>query len=508
MTTHSTVSAVAEMLAGGPGILLPRERSGALRTFGPAAYDPAGTPRPAPSLVLFTSGSTGTPKGVALGRDTLVASARATEDLLSGPGRWHLCLPVNHIAGLQVVLRALLAGAPPTVASPAPAGAPAFDPQRFADDLAQTLRAAGDAPVYTSLVPTQLTRVLQSPKSAQVLARTSAVLLGGASISPRLLERAADAGVPIVRTYGMSETAGGCVYDGLPFPEVDVRIAGDGRIVLAGPVLADGYVRVDEAAVTDSAARADAAAVAARADTSAEAPIALTAIPHPPAKLDLDRAPAIDLAGGFHGEGPQRVLVTSDLGRWDDSATDGRLGDGSRQPAEGAGERPRIDVLGRADDVIVTGGENVSPHEVETALLPLAEPLGYAEVLVTARADEEWGEVLVALLVPDTARATGSTGSEGSAGSGGSAGSDGSDGSDGSGGSHGSDGAGGRARRPVPVPDAVLETLKAGLRSRGIAGPRVPRFAVEVDALPVKSIGKPDRAAARTLGGAAPPEDG
>lgn len=499
MTTHSTVSAVAEMLAGGPGILLPRERSGALRTFGPAAYDPAGTPRPAPSLVLFTSGSTGTPKGVALGRDALVASARATEDLLSGPGRWHLCLPVNHIAGLQVVLRALLAGAPPTVASPAPAGAPAFDPQRFADDLAQTLRAEGDAPVYTSLVPTQLTRVLQSPKSAQVLARTSAVLLGGASISPRLLERAADAGVPIVRTYGMSETAGGCVYDGLPFPEVDVRIAGDGRIVLAGPVLADGYVRVDED------------------------PISLTAIPHPPAPLegqadspadgrtdgrtdcrvdgpaDLDRAADLPLAGGFHGEGPQRVLVTSDLGRWDDSATDGRLGDGSRQAAEGAGERPRIDVLGRADDVIVTGGENVSPHEVETALLPLAEPLGYAEILVTARADEEWGEVLVALLVPDTARATGS---EGSAGAGGLAG------SAGSGGSHGSDAAGGRAQRPVPVPDAVLETLKTGLRSRGIAGPRVPRFAVEVDALPVKSIGKPDRAAARTLGEAAPPVDG
>src|SRR5690625_1455074 len=243
---HSAVAAVAAMLEGGPGILLPRARTGTLRTFGPAAYDDAGTGRPAPSLVLSTSGSTGTPRGVPLSRDALPASARATEDLLHGPGRWHLCLPVNHIAGLQVVLRALLAGAPPTLASPGPPGGPAFDPRRFAEDLSGTLAAAGDDPVYTSLVPTQLSRVLRVPASAAVLARASAVLLGGASISPRLLERAADAGVPIVRTYGMSETAGGCVYDGLPFPDVDVRLAGDRRIVLAGPVLADGYVHVAE----------------------------------------------------------------------------------------------------------------------------------------------------------------------------------------------------------------------------------------------------------------------
>ena len=476
MTTRTAVSAVAQMLDGGPGILLPRERAGAIRTFGPGAYDPAGTPRPMPSLVLFTSGSTGPPKGVALSRDALVASARATADLLSGPGRWHLCLPVNHIAGLQVVLRALLAGAPPSIASPAPAGASAFDPSRFAEDLGRTLAAAGDDPVYTSVVPTQLTRVLRTPDSAEVLARTSAVLLGGASISPRLLERATEAGVPIVRTYGMSETAGGCVYDGLPFPDVDVRIAGDGRIVLAGPVLADGYVRVD------------AAPEAPRRSTVPEDPVTLTAIPHPPAPprglagdpaagladAALDDSTAGGLAGGFHGEGAERALVTSDLGRWEDPATQVHRGRG-RSVHGGADGRPRIDVLGRADDVIVTGGENVSPHEVETALLPVAEPLGYADVLVTARADDEWGEVLVALLVPEGPRGTGPSAA---------------------------------AQLPVPAPAAVLESLKSGLRSRGITGPRVPRYAVEVVALPVKSIGKPDRAAARALGEAAPPADG
>lgn len=530
MTTplHSTVSAVAEMLDGGPGILLPRERSGAILTFGPESYDPAGTPRPMPSLVLFTSGSTGAPKGVALGREALVASARATEDLLSGPGRWHLCLPVNHIAGLQVVLRALLAGAPPTLASPAPAGGPAFDPLRFADDLAQTLAAAGDDPVYTSLVPTQLTRVLRSPRSAAVLARTSAVLLGGASISPRLLERAADAGVPIVRTYGMSETAGGCVYDGRPFPDVDVRIAGDGRIVLAGPVLADGYVRVDGTVdetpdVPHATSSPDRRNEPGANAPSAEAPLALTAIAHPPAPLGGLTDASLDgpgsegpgseglgsegLAGGFHGEGRHRALVTSDLGRWEDSAPEGGLGRGRRNVTsdEGVPEgkstasvRPRIAVLGRADDVIVTGGENVSPHEVETALLPVVEPLGYAEVLVTARADEEWGEVLVALLVPDVAEARRAEDETGSPGTGGPA----------SATSVRASSPGHQALRPVPAPVAMLESLQAGLRSRGVTGARVPRHAIEVDALPVRSIGKPDRAAARVLGGAAPPADG
>ena len=230
------------MLDGGPGLLLPRDRAGTLRSVPASAHDPAGMDRPAPGLVLFTSGSTGAPKGVALSREALVASARATEDQLSGAGRWHLCLPPHHIAGLQVILRALLAGAPPTVAS---SDGP-FTADGFAADLAGTLAAAGDAPVYTSLVPTQLVRVLEKPEAAAVLARTAAVLLGGSAISPRLLERAADAGIPVVRTYGMSETAGGCVYDGVPFPQVTVRISSDGRIVLSGPVLADGYVRVEE----------------------------------------------------------------------------------------------------------------------------------------------------------------------------------------------------------------------------------------------------------------------
>jgi O-succinylbenzoic acid--CoA ligase len=382
--------------------------------------------------VLFTSGSTGAPKGVALSREALVASARATEDQLSGPGRWHLCLPPHHIAGLQVVLRALLAGAPPTVAS---SDGP-FTANGFAADLAGTLAAAGDAPVYTSLVPTQLVRVLEKPESAAVLARTAAVLLGGSAISPRLLERAADAGIPVVRTYGMSETAGGCVYDGVPFPQVTVRISSDGRIVLSGPVLADGYVRVEESP-TPGAVR-------------------ITALPHPAAVPDLpecadnettDTESPAALPGGFHGEGANRLLVTSDLGRWEDTE------DGAR----------RLNVLGRADDIIVTGGENVSPHEVESLLLPLAESRGFDEVLVTSRPHPEWGEQLVTLLVPAGAAARAAVDASG---------------------------------RPD---DTIAEALRQDLHDRGIRGARVPQAALLVPRLPLRSIGKPDRAAAARL---------
>lgn len=418
------------MLDGGPGLLLPRDRGGALRSVPAAAYDPAGTGRPAPGLVLFTSGSTGAPKGVALSREALVASARATEDQLSGPGRWHLCLPPHHIAGLQVVLRALLAGAPPTVAS---SDGP-FTADGFAADLAGTLAAAGDAPVYTSLVPTQLVRILEDPTAASVLSRTAAVLLGGSAISPRLLERAADAGIPVVRTYGMSETAGGCVYDGVPFPQVTVRLSADGRIVLSGPVLADGYACVEESPTTGEAR--------------------ITALPHPTDVPDLlesadgaaaDRAAA--LPGGFHGEGADRLLVTSDLGRWEDSESGAQ----------------RLSVLGRADDIIVTGGENVSPHEVESLLLPLIEERGFAEVLVTSRPHPEWGEQLVALLVPASAADRAAV-----------------------------------DRGGCPD-DAIAEALRRDLHARGIRGARVPHAALRVPRLPMRSIGKPDRAAAARL---------
>ena len=161
-------------------------------------------------LVVETSGSTGRPKRVLLSRRALVASATATHDRLGGPGRWLLTLPVSYVAGLQVVVRSLLAGEEPAV----------LDDRRFA--------AAATGCRYVSLVPTQLHRLLDDETDTAALAGFDAVLLGGGPIDPALRARAEAAGVRVVATYGSSETSGGCVYDGVPLDgvEVDTRRAG------------------------------------------------------------------------------------------------------------------------------------------------------------------------------------------------------------------------------------------------------------------------------------------
>ncbi|MCT2265843.1 o-succinylbenzoate--CoA ligase [Dietzia cinnamea] len=198
------------------------------------------------ALVVSTSGSTGTPKGAMLSAEALAASAAATDTVLGGPGRWLLALPAHHIAGLQVILRSLRAGYEPVVVDVTHG----FDPETLPTAVdawrAATGAGAGRAAdrAYTSLVPGQLAKVLDegSPAAVDALAALDAVLLGGAAAAPELLARAADAGVRVVRTYGMSETASGCVYDGAPLPGVRVEVDDDeGRVWLAGPQLAEGY---------------------------------------------------------------------------------------------------------------------------------------------------------------------------------------------------------------------------------------------------------------------------
>ncbi|WP_051298135.1 AMP-binding protein [Brevibacterium album] len=471
------VDQVSRMLAGETGLILPRDRSGEVTEFRAGQFDPADTGRSAPALVLFTSGSTGTPKGVGLSLDALTASARETERLLAGPGLWHLCLPANHIAGFQVVFRSLLAGHTPSLASPGP-----FDARSFAAELTALHARAGAAPVYTSLVPTQLVRVLAVPEAASAAARCAAVLVGGAALSPRLLERAQEAGIPLVRTYGMSETAGGCVYDGRPFPDVRVRLDAHGRVVLAGPVLADGYLRVREdggpgaSGLGATVGSASGTRHAMGAPGATEVPEAaepdgplLTAVPNgilpgaggPRGTADLGGAipdGATDaVAPGFWGEGAARLLVTSDLGRWEEAPS----------PSQGAagGGGGRLAILGRADDIIITGGENVSPHEVEAHLLRVAEPLGFREALVTSVPDEEWGQVLVALLVPDADHEVRPDG----------------------------------ASVPALLPPSVQRTLQGGLRALGMSPAQLPRAAYAVEEIPSRGIGKPDRRAAREL---------
>jgi O-succinylbenzoic acid--CoA ligase len=175
---------------------------------------------------------------------------------------------------------------------------------------------------YTSLVPTQLRRYLADEPEA--LASFDGVLIGGAATDAALLERARAAGVHVLTTYGMTETAGGCVYDGVPLDGVRVRVA-DG-VELAGPVLAHGY----------------------RGDP---------------------RATAEAFTDGW--------FRTRDAGSL---STDGRL-----------------TVHGRLDDVVISGGVNVSPQAVEAAL---REHPSVTDAVVAGRPDPEWGQRVVAVVVP------------------------------------------------------------------------------------------------------------
>ncbi len=257
-------------------------------------------------IVVRTSGSTGEPKEVVLSHDAVLASARATQARLGGPGRWLLDLPVTSIAGLQVLVRSVLAGTDPVIVAEHP-------------DLDSALDALTGARRYGSLVPTQLQR-LDAAERLHVLAGLDALLVGGAATDPALLDRARQAGVKVVRTYGMTETCGGCVYEGIPLDGVEVRIDDDGQVMLAGPMLFDGYV-----------------------------------------------------------DDPRE-------GEWFATADRGELDD------EG-----RLWILGRIDDVVISGGVNVPLVAVERALRQVE---GVGDVAVVGVDDAEWGARVVAAVVP------------------------------------------------------------------------------------------------------------
>lgn len=228
------VEAVATALDGGQPVL---------PYVGEPPAIPTDTVEPGTAVLIETTGSTGAAKRVVLTADALRAGAAATHGRLGGPGRWLLALPTHHVAGVQVIVRALLAGAPPSVLD----GRDGFRVHRFARAAAALFDTAPPGSRhYTSLVPTQLHRVLADGGAAlDALRRFDAVLIGGAATSTTLLAETLDAGVRAVTTYGMSETAGGCVYDGVPLDGVTVRLDGDGvegRISLSGPMLAIGYL--------------------------------------------------------------------------------------------------------------------------------------------------------------------------------------------------------------------------------------------------------------------------
>lgn len=257
------------------------------------------------AVVVPTSGSTGAPKGVLLSSTALRASAEAAAARLGDVGRWLLAIPPTHVGGLQVLVRSVLAGREPAVLPPGP-----FTPEAFA--AVTGCRA-------TSLVPTQLRRLVADPVGLEALRRYDVVLLGGAAAPPALLAQARAASARVVTTYGMSETSGGCVYDGVPLRGVRVQ-AGE-RVRLSGPTLASGY---------------------------------------------RDGSPLVDPDGWY---------TTGDVGAWDGQV---------------------LVVHGRADDVVVTGGEKVAPAAVEAAL---AEHPAVVDAAVVGVPDAEWGARVVAVVV-------------------------------------------------------------------------------------------------------------
>lgn len=371
-------------------------------------------------MVLRTSGSTtGTGKLVGVSMDALVASARATHKRLGGPGIWVLALPAYHAAGVQVLVRAAVAGT--HVFNAYKEGG--FDPQHLAQVIDAACAAAADCdagssfdddavsscaggaggeaegelaaddsgracPVYTSLVPTQLRRALDDEQLRGALARLDAVLIGGAAADAQLLEQAKAAGIRVVTTYGMSETCGGCVYDGQPLPGVSMDVdQATGAIWLSGPMLATGYLG------------------------------------------DEERTRRCFVSRPQAGEPARRWFITSDRGQ----IVDGRL-----------------QVLGRLDDVIISGGIKVEPGPIE-ALLAL-NPL-VSECAVVGLPDLQWGQVVTAVVVPASTPGLGRV-DEG----------------------------------------AIVAQIRVYLEQK-LSGAQCPKQVLLADALPYKGIGKVDRRA-------------
>ena len=225
--------ALRDALTGGGPAVVPRD-GGAGEGRWPREGD---TVAQNVALVIETSGSTGVPKRVALSTDALLASAAASAGAMGGQGQWVLALPGHYVAGAQVLVRSLAAETEPVYY-----GSGHFDPERFAAAAGELEHDLRD----TSLVPVQLARLVDGAEGgsravASSLRRFDGILVGGQALAPELRERAEALGARVIATYGSSETAGGCVYDGMPIGTTVVRER-DGQLEIGGPTLAAGYV--------------------------------------------------------------------------------------------------------------------------------------------------------------------------------------------------------------------------------------------------------------------------
>ena len=187
------------------------------------------------ALIIESSGSTGTPKKIYLSKEALVAAAAASSSVI-GSGQWLLALPANYIAGAMVLVRSILNGTRPIIMNTGVS----FTPQAFA--LSSTLMT--DENRYVSLVPTQLLRLQDACGTDRFLLsqlrKFDAILVGGQAVSHKVIESFKAEGVNVVASFGMAETAGGCVYDGKALPGVALRINPEGTVAISGPMLANG----------------------------------------------------------------------------------------------------------------------------------------------------------------------------------------------------------------------------------------------------------------------------
>ncbi|WP_279799907.1 AMP-binding protein [Rothia aeria] len=324
------------------------------------------------ALVVGTSGSTGSPKQTALSVRALRASARATESFFADypsvgsakpqraasevPAQWLLALPAHYVAGAQVLARSVLAGTTPVVAASITDGV-SFTPEVFLN-AAERLSCARR---FISLVPTQVHKLLEAAEASpalgseiyDALGQFTGILLGGAPASASLLAAARELGLNVVTTYGSAETAGGCIYSGVALPGVRLRVVPEdagladspvvagaeaaGRIWLGGEHLASGYL--GDSARTASHFFVDA-----------------------------------------HG---CRWYRTDDYGSFVPPAPN--------TPEDGGA--PALSVLGRSDDVIITGGVKVSSHAVAAVLE--SHP-AVREAAVAGVPDARWGAAVIA----------------------------------------------------------------------------------------------------------------
>ena len=393
------------------------------------------------ALVVGTSGSTGTPKRTALTARALAASAAATENFFDSnsdaASQWLLALPAHYIAGAQVLARSVLAGTAPVIARSV------TEPVHFSPEVfLQAVERMSSARRFISLVPTQLHKLLESADANpslgaeihEALGSFTGILLGGAPASADLLAASTTLGLNTVTTYGSAETAGGCVYSGAVLPGVRVELVPEEGMPEEG-MPEEGMPTAPD-------------------------------IEGKPAQVGRIWISGAHLASGYIGDAArtaEHFFTAADGTRWYRTDDYGLLSpahgpDSTARDPDSAvhGSEPRLQVLGRSDDVLISGGVKISARAVATVL---EEHPAVREACVIGLPDARWGTAIAAAvtLVPSA----------------------------------------GAAAAPTENNPALNEDLCALLRARcaeKLGAPAAPKQLSILPDFPLTSTGKPDRA--------------